>query len=173
MGYVALHPPYTDPCGHFLPPNVRHFTDRLKAQAQQLGFDAVGVAPAVRPPGYSRYQSWLEHGYQAGMRYMKDREQCELIRKASSKVFEASSSSASCTVSDSRNPLHPEPARSLATLAEPTIMNCSGDGSKPSSNGSATSTPKREDEQFVIPPLSWNVNSPGSRDSDGSPRTPC
>jgi epoxyqueuosine reductase len=46
----------------------------LKAHARHLGFDSVGVAPAVRPLGYGRYQAWLERGYQAGMRYMKDRE---------------------------------------------------------------------------------------------------
>lgn len=57
-----------------MPTDTHTFTDQLKAQAVQLGFDSVGVAPAVRPPGYGRYQDWLERGYQAGMRYMKDRE---------------------------------------------------------------------------------------------------
>ena len=30
----------------------RELTDRLKSEAIRLGFDAVGVAPAVAPPGY-------------------------------------------------------------------------------------------------------------------------
>ncbi len=54
--------------------DTQSLTHRLKAHARHLGFDSVGVAPAVRPPGYARYQTWLERGYQAGMRYMKDRE---------------------------------------------------------------------------------------------------
>jgi epoxyqueuosine reductase len=48
-------------------------TARLKAEAVRLGFDLVGVAPAVVPPGYGRYLEWLEAGREAGMAYMKRR----------------------------------------------------------------------------------------------------
>ena len=48
-------------------------TDRLKAEALRLGFDRVGVAPAVDPPGYGRYLDWVEQGRAAGMAYMVDR----------------------------------------------------------------------------------------------------
>lgn len=48
-------------------------TDRLKAEARRLGFDLVGVAPAVVPPGYGRYLEWLEEGRAAGMEYLHKR----------------------------------------------------------------------------------------------------
>ncbi len=48
-------------------------TDRLKAEARRLGFDLVGVAPAVVPPGYGRYLDWLEQGRAAGMDYLRNR----------------------------------------------------------------------------------------------------
>ena len=46
---------------------------RLKAEALRLGFDFVGVAPAVAPPGYPRFLDWLEAGCAAGMDYLPDR----------------------------------------------------------------------------------------------------
>jgi epoxyqueuosine reductase len=46
-------------------------TDRLKAEALRLGFDLVGIAPAVAPPGFGHYQAWLRHGYEAGMAYLR------------------------------------------------------------------------------------------------------
>jgi epoxyqueuosine reductase len=45
-------------------------TTRLKAEAIRLGFDFVGVAPAVAPPGYPDYLGWLDSGAAAGMGYM-------------------------------------------------------------------------------------------------------
>lgn len=51
-----------------IPPDL---TDRLKAEARRLGFDQVGVAPAVAPPGYERYQDWLRKGFDAGMGYLR------------------------------------------------------------------------------------------------------
>ena len=45
-------------------------TSRLKLEAIRLGFDAVGVAPAVAPPGYPDFLRWLEAGRAAGMGYM-------------------------------------------------------------------------------------------------------
>ncbi len=50
------------------PPSL---TDRLKAEARRLGFDLVGVAPAVVPPGYGRFVEWLEQGREAGMGYLR------------------------------------------------------------------------------------------------------
>src|SRR5690242_10589038 len=46
-------------------------TDRLKAAAARLGFDAVGVAPAVAPPRYPSYLARLEKGFAAGMGYLE------------------------------------------------------------------------------------------------------
>ena len=48
-------------------------TRRLKLEATRLGFDRVGVAPAVVPPGYGRYLDWLEQGRAAGMAYLQKR----------------------------------------------------------------------------------------------------
>jgi epoxyqueuosine reductase len=48
-------------------------TDRLKAEARRLGFDDVGIAPAVTPPGYPDFLRWLASGHQAGMGYMERR----------------------------------------------------------------------------------------------------
>lgn len=48
-------------------------TVRLKQEATRLGFDLVGVAPAVVPPGYGRYLEWLEQGRAAGMAYLQNR----------------------------------------------------------------------------------------------------
>ncbi|QEH38022.1 Epoxyqueuosine reductase [Aquisphaera giovannonii] len=43
----------------------------LKAEALRLGFDGVGIAPAVSPPGYEHYLDWLRAERHAGMRYME------------------------------------------------------------------------------------------------------
>src|ERR1700760_1492551 len=43
---------------------------RLEAEALCLGFDFVGVAPAVAPPGYPHFVDWLESGCGAGMDYL-------------------------------------------------------------------------------------------------------
>jgi epoxyqueuosine reductase len=48
-----------------------HFVTRLKVEALRLGFDQVGVAPAVAPPGYPRYLEWLTNGHAAGMAYLE------------------------------------------------------------------------------------------------------
>ena len=54
---------------------ARHeLTDRLKSEAARLGFDAVGVAPAVAPPGYPDFQRWLDSGHAAGMDYLRRNE---------------------------------------------------------------------------------------------------
>src|SRR3954469_16996558 len=45
-------------------------TGRLRAEALRLGFDRVGIAPAVAPPGYPRYLDWLEAGHAPGMGYL-------------------------------------------------------------------------------------------------------
>jgi epoxyqueuosine reductase len=59
------HPEPVHPCDDL--------TDRLKAEALRLGFDQVGIAPAVAPPGYPRFLEWLEAGYAAGMSYLERR----------------------------------------------------------------------------------------------------
>src|SRR3954451_17859742 len=57
-------PPSASPEPH---PGAPDLTDRLKAEANRLGFDQVGIAPAVAPPGYGHYLDWLRRGDAAGM----------------------------------------------------------------------------------------------------------
>ncbi len=46
-------------------------TTRLKQKARELGFDQIGIAPAVTPPGYPNFLQWLRDGCAAGMTYME------------------------------------------------------------------------------------------------------
>lgn len=55
------------------PDDPLDLTTRLKAAALRLGFNRVGVAPAVVPPGYGRYLDWVAQGRAAGMAYMEAR----------------------------------------------------------------------------------------------------
>src|SRR6516162_9349176 len=54
--------------------SLQDLTDRLKAEALCLGFDQVGIAPAVAPPGYPDFRRWLEAGHAAGMDYLRRQE---------------------------------------------------------------------------------------------------
>jgi epoxyqueuosine reductase len=49
-------------------------SQRLKAEAIRLGFDQVGIAPAVTPPGYPDFLRWLEAGRAAEMGYLRRQE---------------------------------------------------------------------------------------------------
>ncbi|HZW34767.1 MAG TPA: tRNA epoxyqueuosine(34) reductase QueG [Isosphaeraceae bacterium] len=54
--------------------SLQDLTDRLKAEAVRLGFDQVGIAPAVAPPGYPDFLRWLAAGHAAGMDYLRRQE---------------------------------------------------------------------------------------------------
>jgi epoxyqueuosine reductase len=45
----------------------------LKAAAQRLGFERVGICPAVPAPGAARLDEWLAQGYAGQMHYLADR----------------------------------------------------------------------------------------------------
>ncbi|GAC1463898.1 MAG: tRNA epoxyqueuosine(34) reductase QueG [Isosphaeraceae bacterium] len=49
----------------------RDLTRDLKTEAIRLGFDRVGVAPAVAPPTYPNFLDWIEAGHAAGMGYLE------------------------------------------------------------------------------------------------------
>ncbi len=49
---------------------VAQLTADLKAEAQRLGFDLVGIAPAAPPPHAAQLESWLEAGYAGEMAYL-------------------------------------------------------------------------------------------------------
>lgn len=47
----------------------------LKARSRSLGFDQTGIAPAVAPLDYDRFQDWLRAGNAAGMGYLARHEE--------------------------------------------------------------------------------------------------
>jgi epoxyqueuosine reductase len=49
-------------------------TSAIRAEAIRLGFELVGVAPAVEPGGLHRFLDWLERGYAGNMQYLPRRE---------------------------------------------------------------------------------------------------
>jgi epoxyqueuosine reductase len=51
----------------------RELTRELKSEATRLGFDRVGVAPAVAPATYPSFLAWLDAGHAAGMGYLPGR----------------------------------------------------------------------------------------------------
>jgi len=54
-----------------VPMTTAELTQHLKVEALRLGFDRVGIAPAVSPPGHAHLVNWLEAGHGAGMTYMQ------------------------------------------------------------------------------------------------------
>jgi epoxyqueuosine reductase len=46
----------------------------IKAEAAQLGFDLVGIAPAVAPQSLAEFREWLERGFAGEMEYLSRRE---------------------------------------------------------------------------------------------------
>jgi epoxyqueuosine reductase len=54
--------------------SIRELSDRLKAEGIRLGFDQLGIAPAVPPPGYPDFLRWLDAGHAAGMEYLHRQE---------------------------------------------------------------------------------------------------
>ena len=53
-------------------PATSRLTQQIKAQAHQLGFDLVGIAPAVAPvEGVSHLERWLQRGFAGEMAYMQ------------------------------------------------------------------------------------------------------
>lgn len=53
----------------------RSLSDGIRRRAAELGFDLVGIAPAVSPPGYHRLVEWLSAGYAAEMRWIERRKE--------------------------------------------------------------------------------------------------
>jgi epoxyqueuosine reductase len=49
-------------------------TAGLKDLAREIGFDLVGIAPAVSPPGYPALREWLDRGFAGEMHYLPRRE---------------------------------------------------------------------------------------------------
>jgi len=51
-------------------------TEALKCEAMRLGFDLVGICPAVRPPHWDQFRQWLAEGNASQMHYMGRRLAC-------------------------------------------------------------------------------------------------
>ena len=56
------------------PSAARPLSQAVKAAAFRLGFDLVGIAPAVTPPGFTHFQEWLQAGFAGQMQYLSRRE---------------------------------------------------------------------------------------------------
>lgn len=62
-------------------------TRAVKSDALAVGFDLVGIAPAVSPAGFPKFQEWLRAGFAGEMQYMPRREAAyEHPRNVSQKV---------------------------------------------------------------------------------------
>ena len=51
----------------------QEITAGVKEAAVRIGFDLVGIAPAVSPPGFDRLQKWLNEGFAGEMGYLSRR----------------------------------------------------------------------------------------------------
>jgi epoxyqueuosine reductase len=56
--------------------SLKELTESLKAEGLRLGFDQVGIAPAVPAPGFPNFLDWLDDGCAAGMDYLGRKAQC-------------------------------------------------------------------------------------------------
>lgn len=58
-----------------MPAVSTNLSTAIKTEAQRLGFDLVGIAPAVTPTGIHEFFDWLERGYAGEMTYLELREE--------------------------------------------------------------------------------------------------
>src|SRR5580704_11699995 len=56
------------------PPVNSNLSTAIKTEARNLGFDLVGIAPAVTPTGIHEFLDWLERDYAGQMSYLERRE---------------------------------------------------------------------------------------------------
>ena len=52
----------------------RTLSQTISEEARRIGFDLVGIAPAVTPTGFHSFQQWLRSGYAGQMEYLPRRE---------------------------------------------------------------------------------------------------
>src|SRR5262245_24767883 len=53
--------------------NPAALAEQIRTAARQLGFDLVGICPAVEPTGLGRFAEWLSNGYAGQMHYLESR----------------------------------------------------------------------------------------------------
>lgn len=54
-------------------PHENRLEHDLRAAARAIGFELVGIAPAVTPPGFPDFLGWLEAGHAGSMQYLPNR----------------------------------------------------------------------------------------------------
>ena len=55
-------------------PDHTSLSQAIRDEAQRIGFELVGITPAVTPTGVSHLQDWLQAGYAGEMQYIPNRE---------------------------------------------------------------------------------------------------
>ena len=70
MLFSSNHASAPDPQGHMAPPSL---TAALKRRASEIGFELVGVAPAVRTGTWENLDKWLARGFAGEMKYIERR----------------------------------------------------------------------------------------------------
>jgi epoxyqueuosine reductase len=58
-----------------VPAAASNLSTAIKVEAHRLGFELVGIAPAVTPTGIHEFLDWLDHGYAGEMTYLERREE--------------------------------------------------------------------------------------------------
>lgn len=54
-------------------PSTSGLTATIRSAAHDVGFDLVGIAPAVTPTGFANLQTWLDRGYAGEMQWISNR----------------------------------------------------------------------------------------------------
>ena len=156
-----------------LPMTTEELTLQLKAKALELGFDRVGVAPAVAAPGHDRFREWLRAGHAAGMAYLHRQAEA---RQHPDHVLEGVRSIVMASVVYGR-PLDRSCSAVEGMIARyargPIITAHSGIGSMSSSTGCARSARVFAVEPSLTRRRSWSATSLVLPGWAGSARTPC
>ena len=170
---ICVRPTFPDP----LTMSCQKLTDRLKAEAIRLGFAAVGVAPAVAPPGYPDFVRWLDSGPRGGDGLSASESVSPIAPEPSARRRSLGDHGQPRLRSAPRlSPCRNLPAEALShsMLAGELITTPSSGGSSRScSRGCAPSAPTSGDAPSPIRRRSSNAISPGWPGWAGSARTPC
>jgi epoxyqueuosine reductase len=103
-----------------VPVDISELTAQLKAQGRRLGFDLIGVAPAVSPLGWSQLQAWLDAGFAGEMAYMhRFRPAYEHPRSILNGVASVVMVAVNYKTDDLRHPRESTPSRSPPDSARP------------------------------------------------------
>lgn len=83
--YISFHPNWSDRRGQInflveksnrqalMNPSPEQLSAQIRTDAIELGFNSVGICPAVTPTGLEQFHQWLDAGYAGQMQYLEDR----------------------------------------------------------------------------------------------------